>query len=111
MKFNAHLLWRAERDVDHILAWLNERSPTGAASWLRRWDQAFAILETSADEYGLAPENEDSPLEIRQIMFRTRKGREYRALYTIRGSDVYVMHIRAPGQDLVPPTELAAPNV
>ena len=110
MKFKAHLLWRAERDVDHILNWLNERSPKGAASWLRRWDQTFAILETSADEYGLAPENEGSPLEIRQIMFRTRKGRDYRALYTIQGKDVFVMHIRAPGQDLVPPEELQLPR-
>jgi len=109
MKFNAELLWRAERDVDHILTWLTERSPKGAASWLRRWDQTFAILESSADEYGLAPENEGHPLEIRQIMFRTRKGRDYRALYTIRGNDVYVMHIRAPGQDLVPPEELQLP--
>ena len=109
-KFNAQLLWRAERDVDHILTWLNERSPHGAASWLRTWDRTFAMLESSADEYGLAPENEDHELEIRQIMFRTRKGRDYRALYTIRGNDVYVMHIRAPGQDLVPPDELTLPS-
>lgn len=71
MKFNAQLLWRAERDLDHILSWLNERSPQGAASWLRVWDQTFATLETSAYEYGLAPESEGHSLDIRQIMFRT----------------------------------------
>jgi plasmid stabilization system protein ParE len=109
MKFNAQLLWRAERDLDHILTWLNERSPRGAANWLRVWDQTFAVLESSADEYGLAPESEGRPLEIRQILFRTRKGRDYRALYAIRGSEVFVMHIRAPGQDLVSPQELQLP--
>lgn len=109
MKFKAHLLWRAQRDLDHILAWLNERSPQGAASWLRRWDETFTILESSANEYGLAPEGEDHEFEVRQILFRTRKGRDYRALYTIQGSEVYVMHIRAPGQDLVPPEELQLP--
>jgi plasmid stabilization system protein ParE len=62
MKLTAHLLWRAERDIDHILAWLNERSQTGAASWLRKWDETFAILESSAHEYGLAPENEGQSL-------------------------------------------------
>jgi hypothetical protein len=87
-KSNAHLLWRAERDLDRILMWLNERSPQGAANWLRAWDRTFAMLESSADVYGLAPENEDQELEIRQIMFRTRKGRDYRALYTILGTDV-----------------------
>jgi plasmid stabilization system protein ParE len=110
LKFNAHLLWRAERDIDHIVAWLNERSPQGAASWLRAWDQTFARLESSADQHGLAPESEGHSLEIRQIMFRTRKGRDYRALYTIRGSDVYVMHSRAPGHDLVPADELQLPE-
>ena len=109
MKFNAELLWRAERDVDHIVAWLNERSPQGAANWLQAWDETFATLELSADQYGLAPESEGQ-LEIRQILFRTRKGREYRALYTIQGRDVYVMHVRAPGQDLVPPEELQIPG-
>jgi plasmid stabilization system protein ParE len=107
MKFTAHLLWRAERDLDHIVTWLNERSPQGAADWLRAWDRTFAILESSADKYGTVPENEDQELEIRQILFSTRKGRDYRALYTIQGDQVYVMHIRAPGQDLLAPEELA----
>jgi plasmid stabilization system protein ParE len=53
-KFTAHLSWRAERDLDHILTWLNERSPQGAANWLRVWDRTFATLESSADAYGLA---------------------------------------------------------
>jgi len=108
MKFTAHLLWRAERDIDRIVTWLNERSPAGAASWLRKWDQTFALLEASANAYGLAPENEGQELEIRQIMFHTRRGRDYRALYTIGGRDVYVMHVRGPGQDLVPPDEMGA---
>jgi plasmid stabilization system protein ParE len=110
MRFTAHLLWRAARDIDHILAWLNERSPTGAASWLRKWDETFAILESSADEYGLAPENEGQSLEVRQITFHTRKGRDYRALYTIQGNEVFVMHIRAPGQNLLAPDQIALPT-
>jgi plasmid stabilization system protein ParE len=59
MNFKVVLLWRAERDLDHILLWLNERSPQGAANWLRAWDKTFAILESSADTYGLSPESED----------------------------------------------------
>jgi plasmid stabilization system protein ParE len=106
MKFDVHLLWRAERDLDRIVTWLFERSPQGAAAWHRAWKETVGILQDSADSYGLAPENEGHYLEIRQIMFRTRRGRYYRALYTIRGKDVYVMHIRGPGQDLVSPDEL-----
>jgi plasmid stabilization system protein ParE len=106
MKFNAQLLWRAERDLDRILTWLNQRSPQGAANWLRAWDQTFLTLKSSADEYPLAPESEGWPFEVRQILFRTRKGRDYRALFTIQGTEVLVMHIRGPGQDLVAPEEM-----
>jgi plasmid stabilization system protein ParE len=106
MKFDVHLLWRAARDVDHIVTWLYERSPQGAEAWHQAWKKTFRTLKMSADAFGLAPESEGHPFEIRQILFRTRKGRDYRALYTIEGRAVYVMHVRSPGQDLVPPEEL-----
>ncbi|MCI0492724.1 MAG: type II toxin-antitoxin system RelE/ParE family toxin [Planctomycetes bacterium] len=106
MKFDIRLLWRAERDIDHIVTWLHERSPQGAAAWHQVWKDTFNTLQASADVYGLAAEDADQELEIRQITFRTRKGRDYRALYTIRGKEVFVMHIRGPGQDIVPPEEL-----
>jgi plasmid stabilization system protein ParE len=111
MKFQAKLSWRAERDVEHILGWLHERSPQGAASWLRVWDRTFASLRESADQHGLATENEGQPMEVRQVMFRTRKGRDYRALFTIERDTVYVMHVRGPGQDLVPADQLQLPSI
>jgi plasmid stabilization system protein ParE len=109
MKFHAQLTWRAERDIDQQLAWLHERSPQGAANWLRVWDQTFATLKSSADQNSLAPESEGQPIEIRQILFHTRKGRDYRALFTIERDTVYVMHVRGPGQDLVSPDQLQLP--
>jgi hypothetical protein len=109
MKFRVQLLWRAERDVDATIAWLSERSPAGAATWQRTWDETVEILRASADVYGIAPENEDQELEVRQILFQTPKGRQYRALFTIQGPIVYVMHIRGPGQNLVSPDELQLP--
>jgi plasmid stabilization system protein ParE len=110
MRFNVHLLWRAERDLDHIATWLYDRSPDGAAAWHQAWKNTVKLLEDSANGYGVAPENEDQELEIGQIMFHTRHGRNYRALYTIRGQDVFVMHIRAPGQDIVAADELQLPQ-
>ncbi len=109
MKFAVQLLWRAERDIDQILTWLHQRSPQGAATWHRAWKDTIRILQTSADTFGLAPENDDQELEVRQITFHTRSGKDYRSLYTIRGRDVFVMHVRAPGQDLIPPDELQLP--
>ncbi len=106
MKFHVRLLSRAERDLDHIVTWLYERSPQGAQAWHDAWKKTCRTLQASADAYGLAPESEGQPLEIRQLFFHTRKGRNYRALFTIRGGEVFIMHIRGPGQDLVPPEGL-----
>jgi plasmid stabilization system protein ParE len=109
MSLDVQFLWRAERDVDHILAWLGQRSPQGAAAWHQAWKDTVYQLRTSAGAFGLAPEDEDQELEIRQVTFRTRSGKDYRALYTIRGNDVFIMHVRSPGQDLIPPDELHLP--
>ena len=67
MRFDVQLLWRAERDVDHIVTWLFERSPQGAAAWHQVWKNTVKTLGSSADAHGLAPENADHALEIRQI--------------------------------------------
>ena len=110
MKFKIRLLWRARRDLDHIVTWLYERSPKGAEAWHNAWKDTFRLLQDTADRHGLAPESDGHPLEIRQIAFRTRRGRDYRALYTIQRDEVFVMHIRAPGQDLVAPDQLSLPS-
>jgi plasmid stabilization system protein ParE len=110
MKFHVRLLWRAQRDLDHIVTWLYERSARGAEAWHIAWKDTFRILQDSADRYAVAPESEGQSIEIRQIAFRTRKGRDYRALYTIRGKEVFIMHIRAPGQDLLAPDQIILPT-
>ena len=106
MTYRAGLTYRAERDLDHILAWLVERSPAGAAAWLRRWQEVIDELRRKADRCQLAPENDDHDEEIRHVIFKTRRGRKYRALFVIRGEFVLVIHVRGPGQDLVSPNEM-----
>jgi plasmid stabilization system protein ParE len=69
MSFAVQLLWRAERDVDQILAWLQQRSPQGAAAWHLAWKDTLRTLQESADTFGHAAENEDQELEVRQITF------------------------------------------
>jgi plasmid stabilization system protein ParE len=50
MIYRVDLTFRAERDVDRILQWLSERSPQGAATWDRRWQQVLDDLRTSAPQ-------------------------------------------------------------
>lgn len=105
MTYQVKLTLQAERDLDHILEWLTQRSPQGAASWLRRWDEVRQFLSERADKCLLAPENEDHEEEIRHTVFKTRRGKKYRTLFVIREGCVYITNLRGPGQDLVPPEE------
>ena len=68
---------------------------------MRVYDKALARLERDADSFSLAMENDRVDFEVREIPFKTRYGRVYRVLFTIRGNDVLVLHIRGAGQDLL----------
>lgn len=109
MTYGPILLPRAEADVDSILGYLSERSRQGAASWAARWHDVLLELQKRPLSLGLAPEAADYDVEIRQILFKTRRGRVYRALFQVVGAKVYIMHVRGHGQDLLPPQDLQLP--
>ena len=94
-------------DLEGCYAYIMKRSPRGAAAWTNAFQvQVLDALSTDPHAYELAPESRDHSVEIRQKLFRTRQGRSYRALFTIQGHEVFVIHIRGPGQDLIPPADL-----
>src|SRR6056297_2721634 len=106
MSAEVELSFRAARGLDDILTWIADRSPQGARSWLERWSEICRVLSERPETCLLAPENSDHEEEIRHIVFKTRSGRKYRALFVIRGNQVFVTNLRGPGQDLVSPTNL-----
>ena len=65
---------------------------------MEAFDDAIEQLERNADECELALENSLVTREIRQTHFKTPRGRMYRMVFTIVGSDVRVLAIRGPGQ-------------
>jgi len=100
----------AHADVRSILQWIGERSRTGAQAWDQRWEEVLQLLSTSADSCSLAPESDDHEIIIRDFNFKTRRGRIYRVLFTVREQRVIVLHVRGPGQDLVPRSEMRPPE-
>ena len=101
MRYKVVTVAQAERDVQQIYDWLLERSSTGAVSWFSALSAALDSLEDSPQRCAYAPENESHPAPIRQLIFKTRRGRPYRLLFTIAGEEVRVLHVRGPGQRLV----------
>ena len=96
--------------MEHIFAWIYQRSPQGAAKWLARWSDVLAELADHPEQFLPAPENNDHDDEMRNVVFKTRYGKKYCALYVIRNNTVTVVHIRGPGQDSVSPEDFYQPN-
>mgnify|MGYP001040958959 CR=1 FL=1 len=106
MTFQVHELRRAQADVRSIARWLAERSPPGARAWLRAYDEMVKRLEQQASSCGPAYERNDCEFDVRQALFKTRRGRVYRALFFIEGQEVYILRVRGPGQAPVKPDDL-----
>ncbi|MFI5460541.1 MAG: type II toxin-antitoxin system RelE/ParE family toxin [Isosphaerales bacterium] len=89
---------RARQDFDEIVAWIFERSPQGADRWVTRFEEALARLEENPFVAPIAAESEELREEVRHILFRTRAGRTYRALFLVAGEEVRILRIRGAGQ-------------
>lgn len=63
-------------------------------------------LKQQAHSCALAHEHENFEWDVRQALFKTRRGRVYRALFLIEGQDVYILRVRGSGQAPVQPDEL-----
>jgi plasmid stabilization system protein ParE len=106
MSYRVTLLPDARQELATIFTWLANRSPQGAKTWFNRFTEALLTLEDAPLSFGLAPESEFANREVRQLIFKTKRGRRYRALFTVSGDTVHVLHIRGPGQDLVEPHDV-----
>src|SRR4051794_36535902 len=98
MSYQVRVLARARADLDGIVAWIAERSPEGAARLVARFEEALVRLEQNPFVAPIASESQELGEEIRHVMFRTRAGRTYRALFVVVGDEVRVLRVRGPGQ-------------
>lgn len=98
MKFRVVIQPQAAQDVRRQFEWLRDRSLDGAKSWYGAWLRTVDRLSRDPRLFGSAPESAYLSFEARQVTFRTRSGRSYRAIFTIVGDEVHVLHVRGPGQ-------------
>jgi plasmid stabilization system protein ParE len=94
MDFSVELSHQAQADVAAIYDWLHSQEAGDAG---KRW---FVALRTAIDSLKSlptrcphAPENRDSPAEVRRLHYG-RRPHVYRILFAIEGDVVQVLHIR-----------------
>ncbi len=94
MDFRVELSDQAQRDIAAIYDWLqSQQAGDAGARWFLALRTAIASLATLPSRCPLAPENPDSPVELRQLLYG-RKPHIYRILFAIEDDTVHVLHIR-----------------
>jgi len=101
MKREVYLTRQAEADLDSILTWLESRSPSGAANWLKALEMTLHWLEERAAICPPAPEGDHFEEPVQERLFKTKRRRYYRLLFVLTANQVRILHIRGPGQDLI----------
>ena len=106
MSFRVRLTRAAEADFEERLTSLSERSPEAARRLNDRFEKALFRLRDFPLSCGLAYESPGFPEEVRHLLFGTQPNRRYRALFAVRGDEVVILAIRAPGERPVEPGEV-----
>ncbi|MFO0975981.1 MAG: hypothetical protein U0996_06255 [Planctomycetaceae bacterium] len=110
MTFDVVFTDEASFQVLQIQDWIAERSITGAELWLTALRLAVEKLRLRGSAFSSAPESPQFPEPLYQILFRTRRGLTYRALFIVRNQTVYVVSVRGFGRDLVGPDDVLLPD-
>ncbi len=79
--------------MDAAFEWLVAQSPQHGPLWYNDLIDAVLSLDELAQRCPLAPENGTSVEEIRQLLHGGKR-HAYRILFTIRGPNVMVLHVR-----------------
>jgi plasmid stabilization system protein ParE len=94
MDFRVELSDQAQRDIATIYDWLQSQYAGDAGGrWFLALRAAVASLTNLPTRCPLAPENRDSPAEVRHLLYG-RRPHVYRILFAIEGDVVRVLHIR-----------------
>ncbi len=93
MTYSVIVTHKAKDDLRHYYAVAAKHAPETAARWLNRFEEALQTLSAHPTRCPLAPEDDLVAQPVYQFVFGRRTGR-YRALFTIDGNQVLVLHIR-----------------
>lgn len=103
MEYQVELSRRAESDIEEAFLYIQERAPRNAVLWRDGLEAKLRVLERMPESFALAPENQDTTIEVRQLLY----GR-YRILYTVRGLTVFVLTVRHGARQFMAAEDLEA---
>ncbi len=99
MKYRVEITDTALAEVENAYLWLRERAPSQAIKWRKELLETVESLKDNPERCSLAPENDEFiSRKLRHILYGN-----YRLVFVIIDTTVYILHVRHFGQRLVNP--------
>jgi plasmid stabilization system protein ParE len=98
MSRTLRIIERARSDVDGIFNWLVSRSVAGAISWYLAFRRAIEKVVSAPESFAEAAESHPLGRQLRQTLFKTRRGRLYRMVFEVSDTEIMILRVRGPGQ-------------
>jgi plasmid stabilization system protein ParE len=100
MMFRVTILPQARDDIDRNADWWADHySVEQALRWSDAIYDQLATLRTFPESHSLAAENDEFRYEIREKLVGLGSRPGYRAIFTIKDDEVFVLTVRAAEQD------------
>ncbi len=107
MSYQLHIHPLAEMDAEEIANYIAEHSIQGMLNWLDAYEDAQARITESPLAYGLIPDKVTGRDNYHQVLFKTKYGDRYRAVYLVEGETVHLLRVRGKGQKLLRDRDLS----
>ncbi len=105
------MLPQAEEDIERNAAWwATHHSVEQAICWLSAVKNQLQSLADSPESYPVSAENGDFKYTIRDKRVGTGNRPRYRAVFTVRSDEVFILAIRAAEQDFLRPSDVDLPQ-
>ena len=92
MKYEIDIMPLALQELDEAYEWLATQTSQHAPTWYNGLLDALYSLEEHPDRCPLANESKDSPEEVHQLLYGSKR-HAFRILFSIRGGNVLILNI------------------
>ena len=105
MAYQVDITQEAQSEILESFVWKTEyQSEEKAAEWYNGVMEALHSLKEMPGRCALAPEDPEFKDEIGQLLYGKRRD-TFRVLFTIRGENVYILHVRHSAMERLKPRD------
>ena len=97
MRYRVQTLPIALEDGNTIYRWIAQGSQAGHNNWYTALLNCIEELHDEPSRFAMVPE-QNLGMDVRERLFKTRRGKNYRLIFTIIDNEVKILRIRGPGQ-------------